>query len=357
MIWLARPRRDMDAVAHRPVKARRSMSNSRLTVLAAAAGLTWPCAAWAASAGGPPDFQTLGSLAAVAISLIALVATQWSTHAKTQRELREELKESIEKLIEIRSEFTAKFQTFATEPQREFFASSMNTRKLIYLESAEHIATSLPYVTPAEWMVLGFEHMSDSNFHHAERIYERAVLAARQSSTVTQVSALRQLAAARMSLGPATVEKARDTFARAVNLMRNRADPYSGYTAALTYRMWAEAELNAGYAPQGRARLDDALAAAARMPDWFDYKGFEIRRCATDLMSMSDRVAQLASGPDHLAAAIEPLTAAAAALAPFGDPFSQELRGQVLSRRAALEARTQPAAPPENRVEAPPSLS
>jgi hypothetical protein len=275
------------------------------------------------------DFATI---AAVLISLVALIATQRTTHAKTLREQREELKNSIEKLIELRNEFNATMSKLGSDLERQSYSSIANTKKSIYLESSEHLALGLPYVTPAEWLVLGYEHMSDSNFHHAEQLFGRAVRAARSSATVTQVSALRSLAMAQMA-GNADRTPARQTYRKALSLLAGRTDAYSQYAVALTYRMWAEAEFNCGEAEECPKRLRDALLVVAAMPDFSEFKGFEARACVADLLTLAG---------DHEKRGLidvcrETLAVAAAAMQPFADDASRESAASVAMRRAWFE--------------------
>ncbi|MGC1407494.1 MAG: hypothetical protein WA864_00950 [Acetobacteraceae bacterium] len=190
-------------------------------------------------------FKDLSAIFAVVISVVALFVTQRSTRAKTLREGREELEDSIENLIGIRNEFDTTMPTLNSDMERQAYSSMMNTRKSIYLESSEHLALGLPYVTPAEWMVLGFEHMADANFHHAEEVFGRAVKAA----------------------GDLLGGDAR----RGAN---GRTNAYSQYVVALTYRMWAETEFNRGDAEKGRDGLRNALRVVAAMPDWSEFKNF-----------------------------------------------------------------------------------
>ena len=292
-----------------------------------------------AAAGTPLELKDWGGLAAVAISLIALVATQITIRSKTQREKREELKESIEKLLDLRTEFTDKAPTIADDRAREFFASTLNTRKSIYLEWAERLAADLPYVTPAEWIVLGFEHMNDSNFQHAEKIFLNAVKAARQSSTITRSTASRNLAWARMMLGPARWPQARKGYEDIVKSLGAHTDPYSAYTTALTYRTWAEAEFGMGNRAECRARLGDALKACQMMPDAFNYKGFEVRACVGDLMTLAESFLMTADRDatgDCLNAAVDALTA-------YSDEGAQSLCATVVARRAQLGLQPKPA--------------
>lgn len=201
------------------------------------------------------------------ISLTALVATQRTTAAKTTRELREELKEQIEKLIDLRSEFNRKLSEFQTEYEREVFGGLTNTKKSIYLESAEYLARRLPRITSAEWMVLGNEHHMDSNFAKAAQLFTLAVRAAQTSSAVAKIAALRALAGAQMFVSSSGAKEGRQTFQQAVNLIADRKDPYSIYTNAFTHRFWAGTEWQLGHFGEAHEQLRKAMNAARNMPD------------------------------------------------------------------------------------------
>jgi hypothetical protein len=322
---------------------------ARLAAVLACAAWLWPGAALAAAEASPfSPWTDVASIVAVLISLAALVGSLISSHAKTQREQREELKAHIETLLSLRAEFNAKAGGFASEPEREFWSGAMQTRKSIYLESAERLAERLPFVTSAEWLVLGAEHMADSNFHHAEQMYRRAAASSKCAAAVTQAAALRALGGARMMMGPAMLAAGRKAFADAIALMGGRTDPYSAYAVALTYRSWAEAEFGAGQAADCQARFADALAATERMPMGFEYRGFEVRRCAADLMFLADTL----MGAANLAAARAALDMALHGLTPFPDPASADARAQVMVARAYLEGATGDAAAAQPFVDA-----
>jgi tetratricopeptide (TPR) repeat protein len=296
---------------------------------AAPVALAEPADAGGGVVGPLKDFATI---AAVLISLVALIATQRSTRAKTLREQRDELKESIEKLIDIRREFNATMPTLGNDAERLAYSSMMNTKKSIYLESSERLALGLPFVTPAEWMVLGFEHMYDANFHHAEQLFERAVRSARTSSTVTQVSAMRSLAGAQMAGLPDSAS-ARKTFRKALSLLAERTDAYSQYAAALTYRTWAESEFSRGEGKECHDRLRDALRVVAVMPDFSEFKSFEARACVADLLTLAADFEKR----NLIDASREALADAAAAIQPFADDVSKESAARVAARSAWLE--------------------
>jgi tetratricopeptide (TPR) repeat protein len=304
-------------------------------LLAAAVVVCWPRLSLA-SPPWIPDLETwkdIGSVGAVAISLVALIATQRTTRAKTLREQREELKDSIEKLIDFRTEYNTKLTALATEAEREAFGVGLNTRKSIYLESAEYLALQIPHVTSAEWVVLGTEHMYDSNFAKAEALYNRALNAARKSSLVTRVVALRALAGAQMMQGGAGLTRGRQTYQRAAQMMVGQNDPYSAYTAACTYRMWSGSEYSVGNLLEARAKLADAFRAVTPLPDWFNLKQFELRQCVRALVTLAEG---FHAGHD-LATAQSVLGGAATALEPMGDGFSKELLAQVRARQAWLQ--------------------
>jgi hypothetical protein len=164
--------------------AMRAFQTARPIAIAALAVLpttpAYAAPAWA------PDWETLkgiGSLGAVLISLAAFVVSWRTGQAKATRELREELRDSIGTLIELRSEFMKTAPTIADEEAREFFSATINTKKAIYLASAEHLARQLPYVTHAEWMVLATEYSYESNYKRAEVLLKHSVKAAETSST------------------------------------------------------------------------------------------------------------------------------------------------------------------------------
>ena len=300
--------------------------------------LTWPLSALA-SPGWIDSWDTwknLGSVAAVAISLIALIATQRTTHAKTTREKREELKGSIEKLLDFRAEYEAKYATFATDQERDNFSIRLNTKKLIYLESAEYLARQLRHVTSAEWGVLAYEYQLNSNFTRAEELFRQSLRAARSSSLVTQISALRALAGIQMLRGPAGTERGRRSYGQALRMVEAQRDPYSMSAAAITYRQWSSAEYNLNNMNEARDRLRDALQVVRKMPDRFPLKQLELRQCIDALLMV---VADTSENLVDLPAWREALDDAAAMIMPLKDDISEELSGRLTTFSAELQRR------------------
>jgi len=316
----------------------RRLRRAGLALLLVLSTLTWPLPSFASPSWVESwdTWKNLGSVAAVVISFIALLATQRSTSAKTLREKREELKEMIEKLVDFRSELGAKYGTFTTEQERESFASSLNIKRSIYLESSEYLARQLPHVTTAEWIVLGTEYMLESNYIKAETLFRRSIDAARKTSLTTRVIAARALAGAQIFQGGEDLERRRHSYQNATAMLTGQKDPFSLYTLIYTYRQWSNSEYSLGNYLEAYNRIKDALRAASLMPDWFAYKQFELRQCSSALLVQSNSF--LRTG-NHLACQ-ETLADALTAIESLTDDFSKELRGRINLARATLE-RTQ----------------
>lgn len=75
------------------------------------------------------------------------------------------------------------------------------------------------------------------------------------------------------------------------------------------------------------------------MPDAFNYKGFEVRACAGDLMTLAESFLMIADRD----ATSDCLNIAVEALTPHGDDASQSLRARIQAHRAQLGLQPAPA--------------
>jgi hypothetical protein len=147
------------------------------------------------------------------------------------------------------------------------------------------------------------------------------------------VSATRALAGAQIMQGRAGMERGRRAYQQAAQMLSGRGDAYSIYSTTYTYRTWSGSEYGLGNLPEARDRLKDALRIASQMPDWFPLKQFELRQCATGLMTLGN--AFMRTG--DLRAYEEVLVEAAAAVESLYDDISRELRGRIYATRAEFE--------------------
>lgn len=314
------------------------------TLIISSAMLTWAfLMAWPHPSRASPSWlldsetwKVLASVGAVAISLLALVVTSIITRAKTAREKRDELKTLIEKLIDLRNEFNTTMPKFTSDVEREAYSVLTNSKKAIYLESAEYLAKRVRHVTSAEWRVLGGEYQMDSNFSKAESLFARAVRAARDTSLASRSAALQGFAGAAMMQGDSGQKRARDAFQQVTDALSAQRDPYSIYLLAFSFRTWASAEFGVGNLINARDRLMDSLRAVRQIPNWSGLRPIELRSCARGLGDVFDRFVAVAEWD----AARAFFNDAAAVIRSDSDEASKEMLGQIYWRLAWLEFTT-----------------
>jgi hypothetical protein len=275
-------------------------------------------------------------LFSVPLAVAAFFHSRAADRAKAEREKREEVRASIEKLLEFRALLEEKAAAAVDEQQFVALSARLNTRKLIYLQSAEELAVGLPHVTPAEWTVLGYEHMEDSNFAHAAKIFDRAVEAAKSdaAAVVTRVTAMRSLAGAFMMQGGTKLLEGRDKYREAIALISGQKDPYSGYTVAITYRYWASFEWRLDHLGEAVARLADAGAVLATLPDGFGLRQSEARQCCRMLADLAETFRK----QGDRTASRDALNRSEMLLGDWPDDATRQLRGLIALCRARLAA-------------------
>jgi hypothetical protein len=323
--------------------ARGQISTVPFVALACAAVQFWPAAAFAGTFWSLDSdiWKVIPGVGALGMSVVALVVSSRSTREKTAREQREELKEFIEKLIDFRNEFNTKFSTFAIDADREAFSVMTNTKRSIYLQSAEYLARQVENITSAEWSVLAFEYQADSNFVKAESLCNLALEVARDGSLAVQAAALRGVAWAAMMQGPAGQQRGRMAYEKATRLMKAQNDPYSIYLRTYTFRMWANAEFAVSNLANARDRVMDGLRASREMPGWINYRWMELRACVGFLIGVTERwMADPNPDPNAARACLDEV---ARIIQEDHDDISREMLGQVYWRQAQLAATAQDA--------------
>jgi hypothetical protein len=186
----------------------------------------------------------LGSLFAVAISILALYLSQRGQHAQNVREKKEELRGVLERLVSLREEFNSLMKE-PDEALRSSGSAFLNTKKAFYTEAAESIVRTIPnHVTASEYYVIALENQLESDFADAQTFYAEAARRANDSSPTRRSEINRALAWSYFG-NPRfrNLDKGRAAYRAAADALAGLDDPYSMYTRSLGYRSWAEAEL------------------------------------------------------------------------------------------------------------------
>lgn len=195
----------------------------------------------------------------------------WWLHRIEQTSAQhEELRNIITKLVDLQEEFQTKVMPITDLQMREFAGTLLNTKRTVYLESAQNLVRKIPRtVSSSEYARLAFEFANDSNFTQAEAYYERALQSAQ--STLAKVVAARGIAAFYFGQGPQRdFARARQYFEQAIDLLKNPTDAYSLYTLGYTYETWGLVELYNGFIDEGNRKLSFARKYYNDLPN--DYR-------------------------------------------------------------------------------------
>ncbi len=211
--------------------------------------------AWKRWEGAVPDWQdasmlsAIGSIAAVLISVLALVVSQYRETAQDRREKREELRTLLVELVNVRHEFNQLAGSALDESFKSLTSSLHNTKRTIYLEAAEGVARQIPgSLTASECFVLAIENQFDADvdgmWHFARWAAERA----HRASPTKQAEVLRFYASLyfREKAGRRERRRGRRQFERAIRAVAGRNDPYSRFCDVLNRQYWAQAEYGVG---------------------------------------------------------------------------------------------------------------
>jgi hypothetical protein len=283
--------------------------------------------------------NTLSSVVAVAISILALAVSQRQSKAQSRRERREELRTVIERLVALREELISTAKVMDAQ-EREASGAFNNVKRSIYLQAAENIAEELGgSVSASEYLVLGVENESDSDFKQARQYYEKAVKASSGLSAWNQSLAWRSLASSYFLQEPfRDLGKGREHFEKAIGSTAGSNDPYTIYTEAFTYRTWAGKEFFAGNWDEGAAKLRKAQESVNRVPDWHTLKFDERRNIAISWKYAAAYYCNSNEG-SALEIARSAFQAALDVIDGMEDDSTNDVRGQVLQEWGAQEVR------------------
>jgi hypothetical protein len=194
----------------------------------------------------PDVMSAIGSIGAVIISIFALYASYQGQSAQQLREKREELRGVLEKLISLREEQVTTSR-LKDEVEKAFTSGYQNTKRAVYLESAESIARQISkHVTASEYYVLGLENYWDSDYIQAKMYYRLAADKSQNSAPTKQSEIWRSIAGIYFLQDPAilNLQEGRQCFRNALTVLEGHTDYYSSYVRTLAYSYWAGAELS-----------------------------------------------------------------------------------------------------------------
>lgn len=198
---------------------------------------------------------TLISFIAIVVSGGTAVYTLMREEAQEVRSKKEELRKLITGLVELREEFRNRVSPLRNPEMRRAVSRLLDTKRMVFLESAELLATQIPdRVNSSEYLVLAEENVFITNYAQAERYYKKAVDTSR--TALSKAVTIREMARFHFSEGPfRDFEKGRKYFAKAVELLRNPVDDYTIYHLGSTYEQWGLAELWSGFETEGHQRI------------------------------------------------------------------------------------------------------
>lgn len=148
---------------------------------------------------------------------------------------------------------------------KEALSGALNARRLLLKSTAAQMVDRIREgLLVNDYLVLGYQHQLDSDFHRARQYYERALDVARDD-VMGQINALRSLGSLCLSATPFhDPEKGDRYFERALELSRHNIDEYSIYTTGHTLESWGWALVGANH-PAGLDRVQQAAETYARM--------------------------------------------------------------------------------------------
>jgi hypothetical protein len=147
------------------------------------------------------------------------------------RQRVQELRETLLKLLDLREQFG--------DPNVN--AALLNQRRSMLLAVADSLASrSRRALSSPDWLALGVESEADRDFVSARGYYARGLKVARKSDAMTQVYALRTVAAYHYSGAP-DADPAVGTmlFDEAASLTSASEDTYLRFTTGYTFASWA----------------------------------------------------------------------------------------------------------------------
>lgn len=146
---------------------------------------------------------------------------------------------------------------------KEALSGALNARRLLLKSTAAQMVDRIREdLLVNHYLVLGYEHQLDSDFHRARQYYERALDVARDD-VMGEINALRSLGSRCLSATPFhDPEKGDRYFERALELSRHNIDEYSIYTTGYTLESWGWALVGANH-PAGLDRVQQAAETYA----------------------------------------------------------------------------------------------
>jgi hypothetical protein len=195
------------------------------------------------------------SLAAVVFSIVSFLISQQQSNAQELRAKHEELRRLLIELISFQESLSANIAAITDPIQREEAGGALNSKKLIYLQSAESMADELSsHVSSAEYSTLGRQEMTQSDFRKAERYFLMAPNAA--NDLISKAMATRDIGEFYFQMSPLRdIEKGRKYFSDAADITKTATDDYSLYCTGYTYDMWGSFEKLSGFQIDGDQKL------------------------------------------------------------------------------------------------------
>jgi hypothetical protein len=190
----------------------------------------------------------------VLISISSFIFAYSAKSADEMRSKREELRKTIAIIIDLNTA-SHSFGSGQSYSAINFLAD--NTKKEIYVESAESLVRQMPYkVSSQEYRVLADYMELIGNYKKQEYYGEQAV---RVSTDIySKCYALRDLAYFYFSKDHTDIKKGREYFEKVVDLLSKQKDDFMLHLLGDTYRLWGikEAIIDNGFENYGGQKIN-----------------------------------------------------------------------------------------------------
>lgn len=210
---------------------------------------------------------TTGILGAIVGSILTGLVSLRIHKSSEYRQKREELREVLLKLVQLKEDYELRIKSIIDQTSREQIGGILNEKRMILKSAAEDLEQKIRSgLSPGEYITLGQENWSYSNFDGAEKYYKKAIEASTDS--LNKSISARILAFFYTTRGPHhDFRKAEEHFQQAIDYLSRATDDYSIYTIGLAYETWGIAEEFHRKGKEGRNLFELAKAHYYRITD------------------------------------------------------------------------------------------
>lgn len=230
-----------------------------------------------------------GILGAVVGSILTALVS-WRIHRTSEyRQKREELRDVLLKLVQFKEDYELKIKSIIDQTSREQIGGILNEKRMILKSAAEALEQQIRSgLSPGEYITLGNETWSFSDFNGAEKYYKKAIEASINS--INKSISARTLAFFYTTRGPhQDFRKADEHFQQAIECLSRASDDYSIYTIGFAYESWGIAEEFHKNGKEGRNLFELAKAHYSRITDGNPLREDSLNRIEAKLESEPNR--------------------------------------------------------------------